>query len=317
MRTILHCDCNNFYASVECLYHPELRGKPVAVCGDQEARHGIVLAKNYAAKRYGIKTGNPIWMARQLCPDIVIVPPHYDLYMHHSELARRIYADYTDRVEPFGLDECWLDVTGSTGLFGDGLQIADALRRRVKEELGITISVGVSFNKVFAKLGSDMRKPDATTVIPVDGWKDIVWPLVVFRSLVCGTCHHQTAASIWYPHHWRSGPGGSLFYQIQAGEMRRNPASVCPGTGPLGGIPGGQRPGCQVHREQHHHAPRHGGRRRPADNLVYPLRKRGRAASGARAAVLHCAGIPARYGSGLARTANQVVSAHLHQPEHI
>ena len=121
MRTILHCDCNNFYASVECLYHPELRGKPVAVCGDQEARHGIVLAKNYAAKRYGIKTGNPIWMARQLCPDIVIVPPHYDLYMHHSELARRIYADYTDRVEPFGLDECWLDVTGSTGLFGDGL----------------------------------------------------------------------------------------------------------------------------------------------------------------------------------------------------
>lgn len=186
MRTILHCDCNNFYASVECLYHPELRGKPVAVCGDQEARHGIVLAKNYAAKRYGIKTGNPIWMARQLCPDIVIVPPHYDLYMHHSELARRIYADYTDRVEPFGLDECWLDVTGSTGLFGDGLQIADALRRRVKEELGITISVGVSFNKVFAKLGSDMRKPDATTVIPVDGWKDIVWPLVVSDLLYAG-----------------------------------------------------------------------------------------------------------------------------------
>lgn len=186
MRTILHCDCNNFYASVECLYHPELRGKPVAVCGDQEARHGIVLAKNYAAKRYGIKTGNPIWMARQLCPDIVIVPPHYDLYMHHSELARRIYADYTDRVEPFGLDECWLDVTGSTGLFGDGLQIADALRRRVKEELGITISVGVSFNKIYAKLGSDMRKPDATTVIPADGWKDIVWPLPVSDLLYAG-----------------------------------------------------------------------------------------------------------------------------------
>lgn len=186
MRTILHCDCNNFYASVECLYHPELRGKPVAVCGDQEARHGIVLAKNYAAKRYGIKTGNPIWMARQLCPDIVILPPHYELYMHHSELARRIYADYTDRVEPFGLDECWLDVTGSTGLFGDGLQIADALRRRVKEELGITISVGVSFNKVFAKLGSDMRKPDATMVIPADGWKSIVWPLPVSDLLYAG-----------------------------------------------------------------------------------------------------------------------------------
>lgn len=186
MRTILHCDCNNFYASVECLYHPELRGKPVAVCGDQEARHGIVLAKNYAAKRYGVKTGNPIWMARQLCPDIVIVPPHYDLYMHHSELARRIYADYTDQVEPFGLDECWLDVTGSADLYGDGRQIADELRRRIREELGITISVGVSFNKVFAKLGSDMRKPDATTVIPADGWKDIVWPLVVSDLLYAG-----------------------------------------------------------------------------------------------------------------------------------
>lgn len=186
MRTILHCDCNNFYASVECLYHPELRGKPVAVCGDPEARHGIVLAKNYAAKAKGVKTGNPIWMARQLCPDIVIVPPHYDLYMHHSELARRIYADYTDRVEPFGLDECWLDVTGSTGLFGDGLQIADELRRRVKEELGITISIGVSFNKIYAKLGSDMRKPDATTVIPADGWEDIVWPLPVSDLLYAG-----------------------------------------------------------------------------------------------------------------------------------
>lgn len=186
MRTILHCDCNNFYASVECLYRPELRGKPVAVCGDQEARHGIVLAKNYAAKRCGIKTGNPIWKARQLCPDIVILPPHYDLYLHHSALARQIYADYTDRVEPFGLDECWLDVTGSTGLFGDGRQIADTLRRRFKEELGITISVGVSFNKVFAKLGSDMRKPDATTVIPADGWEDIVWPLAVSELLYAG-----------------------------------------------------------------------------------------------------------------------------------
>lgn len=167
LRTILHVDMNNFYASVECLYHPGLRGKPVAVCGDPEARHGIVLAKNYAAKAYGVKTGNPIWMARQLCPDIVIVPPHYDLYVHFSELARSIYAEYTDLVEPYGLDECWLDVTGS-GVFGDGKAIADAIRQRVRNELGITASVGVSYNKVFAKLGSDLKKPDATTVIPYD-----------------------------------------------------------------------------------------------------------------------------------------------------
>lgn len=185
LRTILHVDMNNFYASVECLYHPELRGKPVAVCGDPEARHGIVLAKNYAAKAYGVKTGNPIWMARQLCPDIVIVPPHYDLYVHFSELARSIYAEYTDLVEPFGLDECWLDVTGS-GVFGDGKAIADAIRQRVRGELGITASVGVSFNKVFAKLGSDLKKPDATTVIPYDHWQDTVWPLPVEDLLYVG-----------------------------------------------------------------------------------------------------------------------------------
>ena len=184
-RTILHVDMNNFYASVECLYHPELRGKPVAVCGDPEARHGIVLAKNYLAEAKGVKTGNPIWVARQLCPDIVIVPPHYDLYVHFSELARSIYADYTDLVEPYGLDECWLDVTGSS-VFGDGKAIADTIRQRVKDELGITASVGVSFNKVFAKLGSDLKKPDATTVIPYDNWQDTVWPLPVEDLLYVG-----------------------------------------------------------------------------------------------------------------------------------
>lgn len=184
-RTILHCDCNNFYASVEQLYHPELRGRPIAVVGDQEQRHGIVLAKNYAAKSTGIRTGNPIWLAQQLCPDLVLVPPDYPKYERFSRLCREIYGDYTDQVEPYGLDECWLDVSGSSRM-GDGVTIANALRDRIKRELGITISAGVSFNKVFAKLGSDMRKPDATTVIPYDGWQEIVWPLPASDMLYVG-----------------------------------------------------------------------------------------------------------------------------------
>lgn len=192
MRTILHIDMNNFYASVECLYDPSLRGKPVAVVGDVEARHGIVLAKNDAAKACGVATGNPIWMAKQRCPDIVLVPPHYDRYLHHSRLAREIYADYTDRVEPFGLDECWLDVTGSLSLHGNGKTIAEELRRRIREELGITASVGVSFNKVFAKLGSDMKKPDVTTVIPAEGWRENVWPLPVTDLLYVGPSTAKT-----------------------------------------------------------------------------------------------------------------------------
>ena len=185
-RTILHADCNNFYASVECLYNPSLRGKPVAVAGDPEARHGIVLAKNYAAKACGVATGNPLWMAKQRCPDIVFVPPHYDLYMKFSEIAREIYGEYTDQVESFGLDECWLDVTGSTGIFGDGKTMADEIRKRIKFELGITVSVGVSYNKIFAKLGSDLRKPDATTVIDREHFREVVWPLPVSDLLFVG-----------------------------------------------------------------------------------------------------------------------------------
>lgn len=190
-RVILHSDLNNFYASVECLYNPSLRGKPVAVSGDPEARHGIVLAKNYAAKAYGVATGNPLWMAKQQCPDIVFVPPHYDLYMKYSQIAREIYSEYTDQVEPYGLDECWLDVTGSTQLFGDGRAIADKLRERIKFELGVTVSVGVSFNKIFAKLGSDMKKPDATTVITSDRFREIVWPLSVNELLYVGRATHS------------------------------------------------------------------------------------------------------------------------------
>lgn len=176
-RVILHSDLNSFYASVECLHRPEIRDKPVIVGGDPEERHGIVLTKNQIAKRYGIKTGEALWQAKQKCPGIVIVPPNYPLYLRYSKLARNIYMDYTDRVEPFGIDECWLDVTGSAGLFGNGKKIADEIRRRIKYELGITVSIGVSYNKIFAKLGSDYKKPDATTVIDRENYKEIAWPL--------------------------------------------------------------------------------------------------------------------------------------------
>lgn len=190
-RIILHSDMNNFYASVECLYNPDLRGKPVAVAGDPEARHGIVLAKNEEAKRFGVQTGDPLWMAKQKCPDIVFTPPHYDRYMQFSAAAREIYGEYTDQVEPYGLDECWLDVTGSMKLFGDGKTIADELRHRIRQELGVTVSVGVSYNKIFAKLGSDMKKPDATTVITSERFKEIVWPLSVSDLLYVGRATQQ------------------------------------------------------------------------------------------------------------------------------
>ena len=186
LRTILHSDLNNFYASVECLYDPSIRNKPVAVVGDVEKRHGIVLAKNYTAKAYGVKTGEPVWEARQSCPELVLVPPSYDRYLNFSKTAREIYSEYTDRVENFGLDECWLDVSESIGLFGGGGQIADMIRERIKKELGITVSVGVSFNKIFAKLGSDMKKPDATTIITQDNYKNKVWPLPAEELLYVG-----------------------------------------------------------------------------------------------------------------------------------
>ena len=185
-RTILHCDLNNFYASVECLYRPELRGKPVAVSGDVENRHGIILAKNQLAKAAGVKTGEAIWQAEAKCRGLVCVPPDYKKYLRFSRLARNIYADYSDRIESFGIDENWLDVTGSAALFGDGVQIAGTIRKRLREELGVTGSVGVSFNKIFAKLGSDMKKPDATTVITKENFRDVVWPLPVEELLYVG-----------------------------------------------------------------------------------------------------------------------------------
>lgn len=193
-NVILHSDMNNFYASVESLYNPAFREKPMAVVGDPEARHGIVLAKNYHAKQYGIQTGDPIWMARQKCPDIIFSEPHYDRYIHFSQMAREIYEEYTDQVESFGLDECWLDVSGVQDLFGSGKQIADTIRERVKFELGLTASVGVSYNKIFAKLGSDLHKPDATTVIGHD-FREKIWHLPADMLLYVGRATYEKLRS--------------------------------------------------------------------------------------------------------------------------
>ncbi len=186
MRKILHCDANNFYASIECMLDPTLKDKYVAVSGNPDKRHGIILAKNQKAKECGVKTGDVIWEAKRKCPNLVLVPPQFDKYVYYSDKIFDIYCQYTDRVEPFGIDECWLDVTGSMRLFKSATAIADELRERIKKEIGITISVGVSFNKIFAKLGSDMKKPDATTLISPDNFKTKVWPLDVSDLLMIG-----------------------------------------------------------------------------------------------------------------------------------
>lgn len=176
-RTILHSDMNNCYASIERKLNPSLVGKRLVVCGSVEDRHSIVLAKSYEAKAFGVKTGDSLFEAKMKCPGLVAVKPHYDEYFKFSKLAHKIYYSYTNQVEPFGLDECWLDVTGSEKLFGSGEAIAHEIKERIKKELGITVSIGVSYNKIFAKLGSDLKKPDAVTVIKKDDFKEIVWPL--------------------------------------------------------------------------------------------------------------------------------------------
>lgn len=186
-RVIYHCDCNGFYASVELLSYPELRDKPVAVCGDPKSRHGIILAKNEPAKAFGVKTAETIWQAKKKCPSLVLLPAHHDRYQEYSRKVNAIYERFTDLIEPFGIDESWLDVTGSLHLFGgDPVKLADRIRNTVREETGLTISVGVSFNKIFAKLGSDYKKPDATTLITVENFQQIVWPLPVTDLLYVG-----------------------------------------------------------------------------------------------------------------------------------
>ncbi len=195
-RIILHSDLNSFYASVEVMLEPALQGKAVAVCGSTEDRHGIVLAKSELAKKAGVKTGQVTWEARLLCPDLIVVPPQYEQYLKYSRLTREIYQRYTDQVEPYGMDECWLDVTASRRLFGSGEKIAEEIRQTVKEELGLTVSIGVSFNKIFAKLGSDMKKPDAITVISQEDFKEKVWPLPAGDLLYVGRATERKLAAI-------------------------------------------------------------------------------------------------------------------------
>ena len=185
-RTILHIDVNNFFASIEIMLNPNLKGLPVAVCGSEDDRHGIVLAKSYEAKKFGVKTAETVWQAKKKCPNLIIVPPQYEEYKKYSKLIQNIYYSYTDQVEPFGLDECWLDVTGALKLFGNVENIAEEIKERVKKEIGVTVSIGVSFTKTFAKLGSDLKKPDAITYISKENFKNIVWPLVTNEIIGVG-----------------------------------------------------------------------------------------------------------------------------------
>ncbi|MEL4860610.1 DNA polymerase IV [Pseudoflavonifractor phocaeensis] len=192
-RVILHCDLNGFYASVELLDHPELQSRPVAVCGDPESRHGVILAKNEPAKAFGVKTAETVWQARKKCPDLVLLPAHHEKYHLYSKKVNAIYERFTDLVEPFSIDESWLDVTGTLHLFRtDGRGLADQIRRTVREELGLTISVGVSFNKIFAKMGSDYKKPDATTLITRENYRDLLWPLPVTELIFVGRAAAKT-----------------------------------------------------------------------------------------------------------------------------
>ncbi len=191
-RTILHSDMNCFYASVEMLHHPEFSGKPLAVGGDPEARHGIVLTANYIAKKAGVKTGMALWQAKQVCPEIIFVPPRMDLYLRFSRMAQEIYSEYTDLREPFGIDESWLDVSASTSIKGDGMKIAQEISNRIKNELGVTVSIGVSWNKIFAKLGSDYKKPDGITAFTKENYKNIVWNLPAGDLLMVGRSTEKT-----------------------------------------------------------------------------------------------------------------------------
>lgn len=184
---------NSFYASVELLDHPELRDVPVAVSGSADSRHGIILAKNQPAKKYGVKTAETIWQAKRECPGLVLLPAHHEKYKEYNKKINKIFLDYTDMVEPFSIDESWLDVTGSIRLFGSGRKIADTIRERVKNELGITLSAGVSFNKIFAKMGSEYKKPDATTEITRENYKDILWPCLCRSSFSAAGRQHRSS----------------------------------------------------------------------------------------------------------------------------
>lgn len=185
-KVILHCDLNNFYASVECMKNPSLKDKCVAVSGNPENRHGIILAKNENAKRYQIKTGDVIWQALQKCPQLVLVPPNFHEYLYLSKLVKDIYKEYSDRVESYGIDEAWIDVSESVALFGDGETIAQLIKEKVNHLYGLTLSIGVADNKIYAKLGSDYKKPDAITVFDEPNYETLVYPQPVENLLFVG-----------------------------------------------------------------------------------------------------------------------------------
>ena len=195
-RIIFHIDQNCYFASVEMISRPELRNVPMAVAGDAKVRHGIILAKNEPAKKYGIKTAEAIWQAQAKCPDLVLLPGHYEKYEFYSKKLREMYSEYTDKVEPFGLDECWLDMTGMVSDYDEAEQVALEIRNRVREEFKLTCSVGISFNKVFAKLGSDYKKPDATTVFSDTDWQEKIWPMPVADLLFVGKHTAEKLAKI-------------------------------------------------------------------------------------------------------------------------
>lgn len=236
-RIVLHSDANSFYASCELLFHPELAGKPVAVGGDPEARHGIVLAKNELAKACGVKTAEVLWQARRKCPGLVVLSPHYELYLRYSMKLRKIYSDYTDRIEAFGLDENWLDISERGLTVERGREIAEQIRIRAKETLGITVSIGVSFNKVFAKLGSDYKKPDAVTMISERNFRELVWPLPTSELLYVGSATAHKLGEIGVrtigqlaalPESVAQGRLGKNGLMLKAFAMGRDDAEVLP-----------------------------------------------------------------------------------------
>lgn len=229
-RMIFHMDINHCYAQIEEMKYPELRRVPMAVGGRKELRHGIVLARNAAAARYGVKTGETLMEADRKCPGLLIIPPSYEDYVYYAGLVREIYREYSDRVEPFGLDEAWIEYTGSRKLFGDPLRAAEEIRRRVKRETELTISAGVSWNKVFAKLGSDLKNPHGPCVISRRNFRDVVWPLPVEKLLYAGpsSVRRLHAAGIRtigelaaFPRpllKWKMGAIGEILHAFACGE---------------------------------------------------------------------------------------------------
>jgi DNA polymerase IV len=183
-KLILHCDLNNFFATASLIDKPELQKVPVAVAGDQSKRHGIILAKNMPAKIKGVKTAEPIWKSMQKCPDLIIIPPDYQLYIKYSDIVKDIYYRYTGNIEPFGIDECWLDISSFKQDMDYGIKMAYEIKEVVKKETQLTLSIGVSFSKIFAKLGSDYKKPDAVTAISEENYRSLVWPLPA-QNLLC------------------------------------------------------------------------------------------------------------------------------------